>query len=155
MQPHSDFRSFPPFPHPFVLKPFCGVYMLLIGHEICRSALWALFILWSLLYQYTSVCIRSTGGEVPQERIKKETRSHFSWDHFLSREALWAPPALLTYRPVWEKSLCKGQSRRPYSEHMMTHSTLPSLFSCFFGLQKLKNNNKKKNCPIWQLTGLV
>lgn len=49
-----------PSPRPFVLKPLYGVYTVLIGHEICRSALWAVFTLWSLLYQYTSVCIYSS-----------------------------------------------------------------------------------------------
>lgn len=72
----TGFRFFPSFPHPFVLKTLYGVYTVLISHEICRSALWAVFTLWYLLCRYTSVCIQlSGGGEVPQERIERKTSS--------------------------------------------------------------------------------
>lgn len=63
-------------PLPFVLTLLYGVYTLLISREIRRSALWAVFTLQSPPLS-THIRLHSApgGGEVPQEGIKRKTRS--------------------------------------------------------------------------------
>lgn len=140
---------------------------------MCRSALWAVFTLRSLFYQYTSVCIQlSDGGKVPLQGIKRRTRSHTEIRVFntnvlilghhstpflerLQKTSYQNSLRLLRNWPAREKSLFKGQRLISASEDMITYSRLRQVHSLTFSSKLFLRHPEAKSNISTKKKGLV